>query len=477
MWSDFQCVHAPAARSLTLVRREGSPWPYSDPVATSTDDWPVPIPADRVPVYRSYGLQFAEDGCPMSTKGGKLTFHPLIPAYLIADFVNAYETTHDHEYLSFARSFADHAFAHAQPLDNALVWEYRAGEAASSFTHSYYSGLTQAWYLKSLCMLAKHADGLDDAITSVFAALRIPAAAGGVLLERDYGSIIEEYPHEPPLFTLNGWLTAIKMIIGARGRLDALGLDYVEFVGRNLDAVEHLLPLFDAEFCLNSRYQLTGFTRVRLEYDTDVRVSVADFAVSIPGEGRYPATPADSSGTYRWLNHVEREEPGLTQLNVVLSLASHPRPNSIDLNLEVDTTTRAEVFVADGEYRPDMTAAPTERWQRIGELQLAPGAEPLCVDVPWGDKNLFAYPTNFKKTLGDGSFFNSYHYIHILALAGLYADWDQRPALKEWALRWLGYAEHWQDLDFLREGPYELESHRYGREFRPLIESLLADPS
>lgn len=434
--------------------------------------WPVPIPADRVAVYRSYGLEFDETGCPMSTKGGKLTFHPLIPAYLIADFVNEFGRTGDEACLGHARSFADHAVRRAVAVDGALVWPYDQGEAASTFAHSYYSGLTQAWYLKSLSMLAEHTAGLDETIAGVFRALQIPAESDGVLVKRDFGLVLEEYPHRPPLFTLNGWLTAVKMVIGARARLDALGLDYASFVDRNLDGVEHLLPLFDAEFCLNSRYQLTGFTRARLEFDTGIELVVKELAVAIPGEGRFPGV-VDQPERYRWQSHVERNEPGIVQANVVLSLASHPKPNRLELSVEAPRDCEAAVLVSDGDYRPDITAAPTERWRPVETVVLTAGANSLDVELPWDDRNLFAYPTNFKKTLGDGTYFNSYHFIHVLGLAGLYSDWDRRPLLKEWALRWLDYTDRWNELAVLKDGPYLLESHRYGAGFRPLIESML----
>ena len=44
--------------------------------------------------------------------------------------------------------------------------------------------------------------------------LTIPSSQGGVMLERPYGPVLEEYPNEIPVYILNGWTTALVAILG-----------------------------------------------------------------------------------------------------------------------------------------------------------------------------------------------------------------------------------------------------------------------
>jgi hypothetical protein len=257
--------------------------------------------------------------------------------------------------------------------------------------------------------------------------------------------------------------------------LDSLGIQYAEFLERNLDAVEHLLPLFDASFCLNSRYQLTGYSRIRIVFDKPIAHECLSFEVEIPGEGRFPGT-FDTNNKSRWQNHLERSEARLLQFNVLLSLISKPTPNVFRVRLKVDKACKATIHLAQGSYRPDASGMPTESWKELQCLLLDPDAEiDVECSIPFDGDDLFAYPTNFKKKIG-GGMYNGYHFVHIVDLADLYA-YSRRSPLKEMAEKWLEYINGWHELPILIAGNYSLKSHIYGDDINKIIGRLLQSGS
>jgi hypothetical protein len=406
-------------------------------------DWAYPIPEHRRHVYAYYKLTFAPDGCPMKRGDTKDVFHPILPAYLIKDYVRWKASSRSDEYIELARKVARLALARGERRGDALVFVYEPASGLSSVPVQFYSALTQAWYIDALCALSRYVNGeFDDEIRSIFRSLLIPMEEGGCLLRKSWGWVVEEYPHDPPLYTLNGWLTVICMLLDAREYLTKIGLDIEEFLRENLNAVEHLLPLYDAEFCANSRYQLTGFTRLRLLFDKPVSHSLSSFEVTIPGEGTYPGALAKADS--RWKPYVERSEPRLLQMNVVQSLVCYPEENVFRAILKVDLDCKAKLMAAVGEWRHDMSAMPTDRWREVASFFLKPGEHTLEVPITWDDQNVFAYPTNFKKRV-NGVLFNAYHFIHIQDLAQLYAH-TGKEVFKEWAERWMGYPPRWPTL-------------------------------
>jgi hypothetical protein len=352
---------------------------------------------------------------------------------------------------------------------------YRPESGLSKHPSPFYSALTQTWYIKAICDLSKYVGGkYRESLQLIFHSLQIPLEQGGVLVKKNYGWILEEYPATPSLYTLNGWLTVLRMIISCKKGLDRFSINYKELLDKNLDAVEHLLPLYDAKFCLNSRYKLTGFTRLKIVFDKAVSLDVLDFEIDIPGENKAYGNLKKSTN-YRWENYVERNEKRILQFNIVLSLISYPVPNIFSCNLIVDKNCKAEIFLADGDYRADMSAMPTERWRKISSINLNPGHNQINIDIPYDQHNLFAYPTNFKKKIGD-EYFNIYHFVHIVDLAEMYA-FSKRELFKEFAMRWLAYYEKWASDETLSNGQHSLVPYKYGNNFRRLIEAKLVPGS
>jgi len=365
-----------------------------------------------------------------------------------------------------------HALDRAERIDDTLVFMYRPESGLSQHPYPFYSALTQTWYIKAICELSRHVGiKYQEYLLKIFRSLQVPVEQGGVLVKKEYGWILEEYPTTPPLYTLNGWLTVLRMIIACGKILDEFSIDYKTLLGKNLDAVEHLLPLYDAEFCLNSRYQLTGFTRLRMLFNKPAAPHVSEFGISIPKQRKVEGN-LEKRTNYRWENYVERREGRLLQFNIVLSLISYPEPNVFSCSLTVDRDCQAKVFVAEGDYRPDMSAMPTERWRQISVVNLsARSSNQLCIDIKFDQDNLFAYPTNFKKKIGD-SFFNAYHFVHIVDLAEIYA-FSKRELFREFAIKWVTYYERWAKDEILSKGQFSLVPYKYGDTFKALIEAKL----
>jgi hypothetical protein len=431
-----------------------------------------PIPEHRKSIYEYYRMTFDEAGCPMKQTDSGMVFHPMLPPYLICDLILEFEKGGDVGLLQHAESILCHSFKHAEWIGTSLVFMYRPESGLSQHPSPFYSALTQTWYMKAICDLSKHVGNkYKESLELVFHSLQLPIEQGGVLVKKNYGWILEEYPTTPPLYTLNGWLTVLRMIIACRKVLDSFSIDYKELLDKNLDAVEHLLPLYDAEFCLNSRYQLTGFTRLRFKFDRPTSPRISDFEIDIPGEGKAYGS-AEKRTNYRWENYLERNEGRILQFNIVLSLISFPEPNVFSCNLTVDKDCRAEILVAEGNYRPDMSAMPTERWRQISTVNLIAGSNQMCIDIPYDQQNLFAYPTNFKKKIGD-EYFNAYHFVHIVDLAEIYA-FSGRGMFRDFAMKWLRYYEQWEHVSALAEMDYSLLPHKYGINFREMIETKIS---
>ncbi len=431
-----------------------------------------PIPAHRKSVYEYYRLTFDKYGCPMKQTESGMVFHPILAAYLIIDLVTLFEKTGENSFLQHAQAVATHALNRAEHLNDALIFLYSPDTGLSSVPQTFYSALTQAWYVKSFCALEKHfPEEYQEEIGKFFRSLTVPCEESGVLMKKDYGWIVEEYPHEPAFYTLNGWLTVLRWIVQCRKMLDSIGIQYGEFLERNLDAVEHLLPLYDASFCLNSRYQLTGYSRIKIVFDKPVAYKCLGFEIEIPGEGRFAGT-LDFDKKSRWKNYLERSEDRLLQFNVLLSLISKPEPNVFRVRLKANKACKGKIHLAQGSYRPDISGMPTERWKELQTISLSPDTEiEIECPIPFDGENLFAYPTNFKKKI-NGLMYNGYHFVHIVDLADLYA-YSRRSSLKLMARRWLQYINKWNEFPVLRNDMYSLKSHIYGDNLNLVVKKIL----
>lgn len=412
---------------------------------TDTTDILSRLPAHRQQLYRDfYKLGFDPDGCPVKrSDSGTAVFHPILAAYLIFDFASAYEYDLNGPCLGHAAQIAESALQRAELFQDTLVFFYDESDGLSYVPGRFFSALTQAWFVIALCKLNRFRPKYREPILRIFNSLLVPIETGGVLVRKPFGWIVEEYPHDPRFYTLNGWLTVLRWIIRCVDDLEALGLDAHGFLRQNIRAAAHLLPLYDAGFCLNSRYQLTGFSRIQVIFDKPVDVEVESFSVEIPGEGVYPGalTRQDS----RWKNYLERAEGRLRQFSVTLSLIAFPEPNRFRLSLRTGTPCSVRIRLAKGDYRPSNTGMPTERWDDIAKVDLpAPGAHQIACDIPYDEQNLFAYPTNFKKLI-DGKYYNSYHFIHIWGCAEIF-QYSGEPVFKDYCLRFLDYFAQWESL-------------------------------
>lgn len=435
-----------------------------------------PLPAARLAVYDYYRLDFDTDGCPMRRMpDGRLVFHPILIPYIVSDYHNLYRKTQDPACLDYAREVMDMALNRAEPGRKELLFYYEPESGLTAMPHRFYSALTQSWYVKTLAHLERlHPGEYREHLACAFASLLIPIDQGGVLVRKDFGWLVEEYPHEPPLYTLNGWLTAIRWVLEALPELDKCNLDCREFLRRNLDAVEHLLPLYDAAFCWNTRYQLTGFTRLKIVTDRRAGLACGSFGIDVPGEALLQADLQSSSRSNRWQSHRERQDARLLQFNIVQSMISYPKANRYRAEIRCDQDCNATIFVADGDYDPALTAMPTTRWREIGRHALRSGTNQIDGDIPFDDRNIFAYPTNFKKKIG-GRFYNAYHIVHVIDLAVLYAG-TGRQIFADTAIKWLSYMDHWPEMTVLADPQTSKSSHVYGDDLPAVVERYLSKP-
>ena len=440
------------------------------------DGLPVPpLSAKRVPIWEFYRLDFDQDGCPMKRMpDGRLEFHPILAPYLVADYVDLYIETKNQRCLSFATRIMDLALSRADPNRREITFTYKQSSGLSSMPMDFFSALTQSWYLRALAMLDDQYPGrYSSAIRRTFESLLIPVSEGGVLLKKQYGWIVEEYPADPPLYTLNGWLTALRWILTVMPTLRRCGINCDEFMENNLRAVDHLLPLYDAQFCWNSRYQLTGFSRLKFVADrsgTDLECS--SLIIDIDGENPRKADLLPEGTRNRWGNYIEKSTGRMAQFNIVLSLVSYPEPNRYDGIFNVGKDCCVSVYVADGDYRPDQTGLSTTRWREVCVHKLTAGENRLKGCIPFDDRNMFSYPTNFKKNI-NGEKYNAYHFLHIVDLAILY-QMSGRSNYAETARKWMQYISEWPKMPELSDPQISHASYLYGTNFEMIIEKHLS---
>ncbi len=416
-----------------------------------------------------YKLCFDAKGCAMKQIGLRQVFHPILAAYLVFDLVRSYEVSGDCEALRLAEVVALEALKRGEEFQGGLVFYYSEEDGLSSVPGRFFSALTQSWFVRAFCRLNRYNPTHCLTVQRLFRSLLIPKSDGGVLIKKSFGWIVEEYPHNPTFFTLNGWLTVVRWIIESAEDLKLCGVEVGEFLERNIDAAATMLPLYDAEFCLNSRYQLTGFTRLQVIVDREVSFKVNSFAMEIPHEGIFQGTLEPQSS--RWKNYLERAEGRLYQFNIVMSLISSPKPNLLHLSFDCKSPCALRLRVAQGGYRPDSTGMPTERWSEIARIAIPlAGINTIVCKIPFDERNMFAYPTNFKKKIGD-KFFNGYHFVHIVDCAEIFR-FSKRSIFRDYALRFLGYQQRWPELGFSEN--YALIPHlEYSGGFSSYVRKIL----
>ena len=425
----------------------------------------------RQTIYKFYKLKFLSNGKPMKKMEDGLVFHPILAPYLINDFLDIYEKKNIKEALDIAVHIANISFKEADLYRGALCFWYDPKDKLSAMPNKFFSGLTQSWYVKASARLSKHNNNFIPTIQLFFNSLLIPIELGGVLVKKDIGWIIEEYPSKPQLYTFNGWLTVLRWLINDEESLKHLP-SYYEFLEKNLDAVKHLLPLYDAGFCFNSRYQLTGFTRFRMVFPSDIKFKIEGFSIHIPGDGDFNGS-LNKEDVSRGGNYIERNEGRLLQFNIIMSLISYPKVNQFNGSLWTSRKCTVKCFLADGSYDPSSTAMPTNGWREVATISLKEGNNNVEIDLSYDENNMFAYPTNFKKYIYQdrGKTFNAYHFVHIADLAAIYKFTKDRFFYK-YCKKWITYMDEWPALECLLPKKYSYE-HFLGGGYMENVQKML----
>jgi hypothetical protein len=424
-----------------------------------------PLRGVKEDVYDYYKLRFLPDGYPGKQVGSKIVPHPIYGAYVISDYLAQYHSTKNEKYLQAAVKVAKSSIARMEEFRGALVFWYDPGIGLSSLPTKFYSGLTQSRYL---ILLGKLFELTGDPLflessKKILQSLFIKRGDGGVLKQLPSGVSIEEHPHEIPLYTLNGWLTAMinlkqyaDMANSARAK---------ELFAKNVDSVERIIDLYDVEEVANSRYHLSGRIPLKLRFLNGFKPKIILASVNIPQEGEFPIGFHQQKSP--WCNfikdkkHVDHNFYLVTgeeiEINIVLSMISFPDENSVSFELETSTGGEIEVLIGDGDYDVLLSGVRPTRWISLGRFHVAQNAPKIQVAIPWRKAWLVAYPNHFGKKIG-GKYYNVYHYIHIAQMKTLY-DYTKKEKFKKYYLKWLGYTKRWPEMDPYKSQKIEFQPY------------------
>ena len=419
-------------------------------------EMPTP-PAGMAPLvgdgakFAYYNLEFLPDGFPARRTSDGLIPHPIYGTYVLINYLDQHDLDPQPAVLESAKKIADLAVARMTTRRDALVFLYPPGLA--SMTGEYYSGLTQAHYLTAFRRLHKKTEDPKhaDAAARILNSLLIPVSEGGVLKQTSYGPVLEEWPHEIPSYTLNGWTSTLLAVHS-----------YAEYSGSarakqlfndSVKALEAMLPLYDVPSVANTRYRLSGQAQIRLNFTKPARLIA--FSTEIPGEGKFAAKDGSKS---IWDNHIRTEKPSQITLNAVLNRITHPKPNVLHFTIEASEAGETSVLIGTGPYDPGVTGLSVKAWDEIAKVSLEAGRNEITLPVPWHQAELVAYPTNFKKKIA-GKFYNSYHFIHVATLRSLHTI-SGLQGLKVYADKWDGYTALWPEMHQYKNADIQLT--RYG---------------
>lgn len=405
-----------------------------------------PLPENRERAYDFYRLQFLPDAYPgRRIKAGKVVPHPIYGTYVIRDYVALYNKTKDSKFLDAAKRVADAALNRMHPVDgfDAVAYYYDPNNGLTNLPGRFYSGLTQARYLTAFSMLHQ-ASGISkyqDAARRIFNSLKVPSSRGGVLVESTYGTTLEEFPHEIPTFVLNGWTTIILELM--RYEKATKDPDAAALIKANLASLEKLLPKYDHQGLLLSRYQLTGPTRLKFVFDKPGVCRLSSFATYVD-KRRFSAR---SDAASIWDNHILPAKSGPdgfpegreVSVNAVFSrIDDRPR---YEFGSDCKTAARLQTFAGVSDYNIRHSRMSPDRWVLIDERDLPEGQSVSPVEPESAPLDLIAYPTNFNKNIG-GTQYNVYHWLHIRNLDQIAAAADSE-ILRDWSARWRGYTQEW----------------------------------
>lgn len=432
-----------------------------DPITNEAALGLPPLSEHRRGVWTNYRLEFLPDGYPGRRTGEQLSAHPLYGNYVVADYLAGYRRTRDPAYLDAARRVADAALARMEAREDALVFTYEPGTGISSLPHRFYSGLTQARYLSTFGRLheATGEERYREAARAVLRSLLIPVERGGVArTSPGGGAVIEEYTHDVPDYTLNGWTTA-TLLIGKHAD-DSGDEEARQLFLDSCRGIRDVLPLYDVAELRNSRYRLGGPARIRFVFSRPgARMTSAE--VVVPGQGTYPVKGRSAQ---RWENRYLEGIDGegavtnrVVAAEVFLSRVTWPTPNRISARVTVPEDASVSVLIGEGEYDPLVSRLSPSSDTTIDTLELRAGENDISVPVPWTTAELVAYPTNFGKKLG-GRNYNAYHFIHIDTLGSL-AERTGDDMFGYFADRWSRYVERWPEMPVYTDAAIALDRY------------------
>jgi len=428
-----------------------------------------PLQTTRKEVYDFYKIRFLKDGYPGKQLKDKIAPHPLYGAFVIGDYLKQYDLTKDEKYLHAAVKVARASVDRMEQFKDALVFWYKPDMGLTQFPAKFYSGLTQSRYLVLLGRLYKVTNDplFIESSRRILESLFIKQSDGGVSKQFHSGVSIEEYPNEIPLYTLNGWLTAV---INVKRYTDVVNSARAkELFQQHVESIERIIDFYDVEELANSRYHLSGRCSLKLRFLRDFRPIIIRGSVNIPKEGDFPIKLQQSKNFYsnyiRDKKDVNANRYAVTteevETNIILSMISFPEENSVSFELETSEEGEVEVLIGTGDYDLFSERLRPTRWISLGKFNVSKNTPKIWVTIPWHKAQLVAYPTNFLRKIG-GKNYNVYHYIHMKSMKTLYA-YTKKEKFNKYSLKWLRYTQKWHEME-----PYKSEKI----EFRPLGQGL-----
>lgn len=419
-----------------------------------------PVPKDRVDVYRYYKLQFMQDSYPGIVTEKGVIAHPIYGSYLIAAYLYKHNLGQDGDNLNAAVRVADAALNRMKYITeyDALGFYYTEEEALTYYPNDFISGLTQARYLMPFIDLYEATGNEDYKIAAhrIFNSLKIPQSEGGVLINTPYGIAVEEYPHEIPTYVLNGWTTVILKLLEYSQKSG--DMEARDFGIANLKTVEQLLPLYDYPTQFLSRYQLTGFVYFKVIFDKPRNCKVDNFQTLVSHEWHSMKT----NTTNRWDNYVATR--GLAQdkfaehrqinLNGVFSRIDNERRFRLDLLCRDEGT--AKIYIANGDYRPDLSSMQTKRWIYLDTVKIKAGMTKSSIQFDSSHFPMLGYPTNFAKKIG-GQNYNVYHWLHVNNFQQIKRHYSS-DIFDYYEIKWREYVREWPKVPALDKPNYSFEN-------------------